>query len=263
MRRNLWLLTVLAVLLQGCLTVTFHKSDKRPNMPQSISMPNGLKVTSAGLMSMSVNGTKSEFFPSSLLFETGTKVVYVDPAEFDIVKPADMIFITHSHEDHLSIADIKRLATKDTVIYCPKTVSPLLKDFPNVKEVKPGDTLSIGDIQCEVYPAYSLKPLLLWIYSHPKEDLNVSYVLTLSGVRVFFCGDTDFVSEMRSITNIYAAFVPITGMVTMDSEQAAEAVNYIKPAVAIPFHYTIGTNQVARFVQKVDKSIQVKIMQDE
>jgi len=59
------------------------------------------------------------------------------------------------------------------------------------------------------------------------------------------------------------AMVPISGTYVMTAEEAAEAVNRMKPKIAVPIHYgdIVGTKADAeRFKKLVSKGIEVRIL---
>lgn len=256
MKTSLLFLALIVLVLQGCIRVTITRSDKRDPIPQSIPLPNNIILTSLG----AVNINNVDFFPSSFRIEAQGKVIYIDPLLIDDTRPADYIFITHAHPDHLSLSDIEKIVKEKTLIICPKKAAKQLSGY-TIKEVKPGDVFDLGNIKCEAVAAYNMKPVFLWIKAHPKSAMNVGYILTINGVRVYHAGDTDFIPEMKSINDITVAMVPIGGdKLTMNPEQAADAINTIKPMITVPMHYEIGKNQVEIFKKLVDKSIQVEIM---
>ncbi len=46
----------------------------------------------------------------------GNPRIYFDPFDITATKPADIILVSHTHRDHYSPPDIKRIATKDTTL---------------------------------------------------------------------------------------------------------------------------------------------------
>ncbi|RLF05085.1 MAG: MBL fold metallo-hydrolase, partial [Thermoprotei archaeon] len=50
------------------------------------------------------------------------KVIYIDPWEIKNLKPADVIFITHSHFDHFSPQDIEKITKKGTCVVGPEDI---------------------------------------------------------------------------------------------------------------------------------------------
>lgn len=158
----------------------------------------------------------------------GVKRVYIDPYQIKTgLPPADIVLVTHSHFDHFSQNDIKRILGDSTVIVAPSDC----KMSGNVRNVKPGDTIEIGGVRIEAVPAYNIGKRF-----HPKESGWVGYVVEMDGVRVYHAGDTDLIPEMKSI-NADVALLPIGGTYTMNVSEAIEAAKTIKPKFAIPMHF--------------------------
>ena len=157
---------------------------------------------------------------------TGSKVIYVDPWKIK-GEPADLILITHSHYDHCSADDIKKVTKESTVI-----VATADSNLEAAKVVKPGDTLDIDGVKIEAVPAYNLgKPF------HPKSNNWVGYVITVDGKRIYVAGDTDKIPEMHDLKEIDVALLPIGGTYTMNAEEAAEAAQMFNPKVVVPIHW--------------------------
>jgi L-ascorbate metabolism protein UlaG (beta-lactamase superfamily) len=172
---------------------------------------------------------------ASFRIETGGKVIYIDPYRIKGDKPADFILITHEHPDHLSPADIKKIAGKDTVIFCSAQCADKLAGY-NFKMVKPGDVFMAGPVKCEAVPAYNT-----WKPMHQKKDNKVGYILDIGGARIYHAGDTDFIDEMKNLKDITIAMVPAGGLATMGPEEAAQAINAIKPQIAVPMHFILSS----------------------
>jgi L-ascorbate metabolism protein UlaG (beta-lactamase superfamily) len=168
------------------------------------------------------------------------KVIYVDPFKIEGGGPkADIVLVSHEHFDHCNVDDLKKIVTAETVIVAHSQSKDELSKLKlkEIKIVKPGDKINIGDITVEAVPAYNInkfsEPGKVF---HPKEDGKVGFVLTLNGVRIYHAGDTDLIPEMKSIrTDI--ALLPVSGTYVMTAKEAAEAVGDINPKLAIPMHY--------------------------
>jgi len=84
------------------------------------------------------------------------RTIYIDPYELDESKNkkpnADVILITHPHYDHLSVEDLKKISTPDTIIICPPDCLSKLQnkvDFRDTRLVTPGQSITFGNITIE------------------------------------------------------------------------------------------------------------------
>jgi len=68
---------------------------------------------------------------------TGEKVIYVDPYELQEDEPADLIFVTHEHFDHMSVGDIRKIQGPGTVIVTTGACASKLSG--DVRVVKAGE----------------------------------------------------------------------------------------------------------------------------
>ncbi len=191
------------------------------------------------------------------------QTIIIDPFKIRATPDkADILLISHEHFDHLSLDDIKKVISDKTTIVtipaCKKELSSM--KVREVKAVKPGDKLALGDITLEAVPAYNLnkfrepgKPF------HPKEDGKVGFILSVKGVRIYHAGDTDPIPEMKGFkTDV--ALLPVSGTYVMTPEEAAEAARMIKPKLAIPMHYgtIVGSeNDAERFKQLATCQVQI------
>ena len=253
-RSGLLLLPTLA-LLQACISVEITRSTERDSRPQTIRLSQSVSLTSLG--SVVINGLG--FFPSGFRIDTPDSVIYIDPIMIDDPKPADYIFITHSHQDHLSLPDIQKIAASNTLIVGPKSVAKELSGY-SFREVIPGASFTVDAIHCEAVAAYNTKHVFLWIAAHPRSARNVGYVLTIGDLRIYHAGDTDFIPEIKNLSNITVAIIPIGGdNLTMDPVQAAASINSIRPEIAIPVHHSIGQSDgLDNFRRLVDDGIDIR-----
>jgi len=171
---------------------------------------------------------------SSIRLELG-KIIYVDPLHLkEELHDADMILITHSHWDHLSIEDILKCKQENTVIVTVgDTYGKLSSYFSKEKIilVKPNESFRVLGIDIQTVPAYNLTKEY-----HLKEYQWVGYILTLKNQRYYIMGDTDALDFMKDISCDYL-FVPIGGKFTMNVEEAVTLTKAIHPKAVIPIHY--------------------------
>ncbi len=170
---------------------------------------------------------------SALRFSDGERTVYIDPWGTDEdAPPADLILITHAHDDHLQPDEIARLSGAGAQIVAPYDVAAELSG--DVTPVAPGETHEVAGVRFITVPAYNIAEERLQM--HPKENRWVGYVLELPGGTYYHAGDTDHVPELDAVkTDV--AFLPIGGTYTMDAAQAAGLARSMGPGMAVPMHY--------------------------
>jgi L-ascorbate metabolism protein UlaG (beta-lactamase superfamily) len=165
---------------------------------------------------------------ASFRIEGSKSTVYVDPWKLKTPIPADVVCITHSHFDHLSVEDVEKILKPSTVILGPPDCAASFgKAF---REMAPGKSMQIGDVTVEAVPAYNTDKEF-----HQRRQNWVGYVITVDGVRVYHSGDSDMIPEMSDLS-VDIALLPIGGTYTMTASQAAEAAKKINPKVAVPMH---------------------------
>ncbi|MER3570331.1 MAG: Zn-dependent hydrolase [Patescibacteria group bacterium] len=170
------------------------------------------------------------------------KVIYIDPFRLENNLPkADYLFITHEHFDHFNPDDIRKILKEETKIITIELVAKEIKTWINTDNliiVEPNNYYEIDDFSFQTTSAYNINKFRApGEVFHPKEDKRVGYVLNLDGVKIYHCGDTDFIEEMKKLKDIDVALICVSGTYVMTPEEAAEAVNYFKPKIAIPMHY--------------------------
>lgn len=185
-------------------------------------------------------------------------VIYIDPWKVAEDKPADLILVTHGHRDHLSLEDIDRLSTPETVIVCPASCAGDISG--DVRTISVGDSLQIEQVLIEAVPSYNVdKP------NHPRVAGNVGYVIEVGGRRIYHAGDTDLIPEMADIS-CDVALLPAGGTYTMDADEAAQALARIEPQVAVPIHWgdIVGSEEDAqRFKEQAPEGIDVVVLEAE
>ncbi|MBQ5787311.1 MAG: MBL fold metallo-hydrolase [Oscillospiraceae bacterium] len=198
---------------------------------------------------------------SSIRIQSGDTVLYVDPYKVSgRPQDADYVFITHDHFDHFSPEDIEKVSCDKTVLVVPEKMrDKVLQEADETRgiiPVKPDSPYDINGFSFETVPAYNrLKPF------HPKTAGWVGYIFCLDGKRIYVAGDTDATPDARKV-RCDVALVPVGGTYTMNASQAAELVNTIRPAAAIPTHYGSVAGSAAdaeSFREKVDPAVHVEI----
>jgi L-ascorbate metabolism protein UlaG (beta-lactamase superfamily) len=184
------------------------------------------------------NITITPFQHASVEVEFGGKVIQVDPAQGDFSKarPGDLVLITDIHGDHLNIADIALVRKAGAPVVMPAAVQETAagKIPAPIEILANGQSKTVAGINVEAVPMYNLPG--------PSEQFHTKgrgngYIVTLGGKRVYFAGDTACTPEMKALTNIDVAFIPMNLPYTMTPADAAACAKVFKPKIAIPYHY--------------------------
>src|SRR4030065_865464 len=91
---------------------------------------------------------------ASFKLKAGERIIYFDPWKVKKGESAELILITHSHFDHLSPDDVRHVQKKDTVIVTTKDSASNLKG--DVRTIKPGDKIKVGDKEIHAIPVYTM-----------------------------------------------------------------------------------------------------------
>ena len=217
-------------------------------------------------MMFEYNGVKLTWLGHDAFRIQDGQVIYIDPYEIGPGAKADLVLVSHEHDDHCSIDDLKKIVTPNSVIVAhAQSKNELSKlSVKEIKIAKPGDKLSFGSVTVETVPAYNTnkfrEPGKVF---HPKEDGKLGFVVTVKGVRIYHAADTDHIPEMKGMAPDIA-LLPVSGTYVMTAKEAAEATASIKPKIAIPMHYAsiVGSVKDAEEFKKLAKC-EVKILQKE
>ncbi|HEX5410722.1 MAG TPA: MBL fold metallo-hydrolase [Terriglobia bacterium] len=194
----------------------------------------------------------------------GSKVIYTDPFKVSKQDKADVVLLSHEHFDHLSLDDLNKVCTPETIIVASRACETGLdrvqargKHF-----IEPGQKLNVDQIAIEAVPAYNVdkfrepgKPF------HPKDVKGVGFVFEMDGTRVYYAGDTDLIPEMESI-QCDIALLPVSGTYVMTVDEAAKAAQTINPRIAVPMHYAaiVGTDDDALKFKSIVTNCEVQII---
>ena len=161
--------------------------------------------------------------------------IYIDPYKLDSFTEAKYIFITHSHYDHLSLEDIKKIYTANTIVIAPKDcINDLLSisiNKDNIVIVEPNKEYNLEDISFKTVPSYNINKSF-----HPKENNWVGYLINIDDEISYIVGDSDYIEEMNNI-KCNNLFIPIGGVYTMNVDEAIETIKVINPDTIYPTHY--------------------------
>jgi L-ascorbate metabolism protein UlaG (beta-lactamase superfamily) len=175
--------------------------------------------------------------------KTEDQVIYIDPStkgtglKKDDFEPADLILVTHGHQDHFDKDLLKKIRKLGKPVIAPENLKKEMKGIV-MWDLNPGQFMKMADGSATVWAvdAYNVKrfrspgnPF------HPK-GFGVGYILKIGETKIYHAGDTDLIPEMERIMDIDVALLPSGDTYTMDMIEAAEAAILIKPKVVIPMH---------------------------
>jgi len=165
----------------------------------------------------------------------------------EALRGIDAVLLTHLHRDHLDLPSLRRVG-RDIPIVVPRGGGRLLlrRGFDAVREIAPGEQITVGSLDVSATEARhhggrgvvgARGPALGYLVSGTR--------------RIYHAGDTDLFDGMRAIgaTTLDLALVPIWGWASrlgpghLNPLRAAQALELLKPEVAIPIHwgtYAVG-----------------------
>jgi L-ascorbate metabolism protein UlaG (beta-lactamase superfamily) len=196
----------------------------------------------------------------SLIFDFNEINITVDPyghvADYTQLPKADLILLTHEHHDHLDKSALASTRTESSDLILTETCA---RQVEGGIVMHNGDVRTIRGIQIEAVPAYNLvhkrgdgQPF------HPKGVGN-GYILTFADKRVYIGADTENTPEMKALTGIDIAFLPMDLPYTMTPEMVADAAKSFQPKILYPYHY--GNTDTAKLLELLsdEPGIEVRI----
>ena len=150
-------------------------------------------------------------------------VVFIDPfmgTGYDL--PADLILITHQHEDHNKIDLITQ-----------KDSCKIISNFEALSGGK-HNSFSVCGLEIEAVEAgYNA--------GHTIED-SVGYMITIDGLKLYFCGDTSKTPQMEKFAErkLDYAFLCADGIYNMSLEEASKCAALIGARHNVPVHLKPG-----------------------
>lgn len=205
---------------------------------------------------------------ATMVLEWGGTTIYVDPVggpeAFAGESAPDLILLTDIHGDHLDPETLEAVLTENTAIIAPQAVVDELPDTftAGVMVLANGSTTNQSNLAIEATPMYNLPES---DDSYHVKGRGNGYLLEREGTRVYIAGDTEGTPEMRALTNIDIAFVPMNLPYTMSVEDAADAVLDFAPSVVYPYHYRgedglSDVEEFRRLVNAGNSDIEVRLI---
>ena len=155
----------------------------------------------------------------------------------DQVGKADVLLVTHDHQDHIGQALEIARTTGAVVVAVVETAARLVsaglrsEQVVNTIGMNMGGTVRLGPVEVTMVQAVHTS----------QSGLPVGYILRLpSGKRVYHAGDTALFGAMSLYGRLFPidlALLPIGGVFTMDPAQAALACAELGCRAVTPMHW--------------------------
>ena len=212
-----------------------NKQNRLPKFLAAVML--GATSLAALADSIPASGGNIEITPlihSSVQLEYAGTVVQIDPwgrLGLNNAKPADLILITDNPGHHLDTAAIAQLRSADTRIVAAANGKA---QIPDAMVLANGEVTSLAGVGVEAVAAYDIIP---GAPAHPKGEAN-GYVVTLGGKQLYFAGVTECVDEVKALTGIDVAFLPMNvPLGRMTPQAAADCARLLDPDVVYSYHY--------------------------
>jgi L-ascorbate metabolism protein UlaG (beta-lactamase superfamily) len=251
MKMLYWLAGIVIVLVVGfyALNAYIYNEKQGDSMDQSLAQV--IPITHA-----------------SAVITLGDATIYTDPTgdvSLYASKPkATIVLVTDIHSDHLSTSTLEAVMGSSTALIVPQAVKDMLPPdlASRAKVLANGSSMTEQNISIAAVPMYNIPESQTAFHTKGRGN---GYVLEWSGTRVYIAGDTSATPEMKALSDIDVALVPMNLPYTMSIDEAAQGVLAFKPKVVYPYHYRgpDGLSDVNKFKELVnagDPSIDVVLL---
>ncbi|VVC05645.1 Beta-lactamase superfamily domain protein [uncultured archaeon] len=214
------------------------------------------------------NGIKIRWYGhDTFTLEKDIKICF-DPFKLSRPIDADIILISHEHFDHCSPEDLKNISTDKTTIVAAKECLSKLRDLKCREKlgITPEEETTVNGVKIRAINAYNINKINPDTKRpfHPREDNKVGFLIDINGTTIYHTGDSDLIPEMSNLRPDIL-LIPVSGTYVMTANEAAQAVEKIKPKIAIPMHFgsIVGSENDAKEFSKLVKSCDVQILTKE
>jgi L-ascorbate metabolism protein UlaG (beta-lactamase superfamily) len=225
-------------------------------------LPDGMKVRWLGHATFDVFGPKGEKFLFDPFIVENPAFPKKLGAAVTAPRAYDALLVTHPHFDHF--ADVLPLLKDDPAlkVVTQFDIGEWLKGH-GIKEGKivgmnTGGTFTLKDVRITMVPAVHTSSVRDG-KSQQALGAPIGYVLRFAnGFTIYNTGDTAVTMDMKIVYDLYKpdlVILPIGDFFTMGPEQAAYALNMLKPKFALGGHYGTWGGQPPGRPEQVEKEL--------
>ena len=214
-------------------------------------------------------------------------VIYLDPwvvgnpactISLDDTMDADIVCVTHGHDDHLGNAIEICKESKAVLVTLPDIYAYVSSH--GIPYDDRGGALHVGgfirQLDCIIYAVQALHFSDIWGEEYvktgkiwPGSGCCGMVIRPDGGKSVYFAGDTGLFSDMKLIAKLYQPYVsvlPIGGKYVMGINEASYAAEFLDSPYVIPGHYntfpaiTADTDEFVQLVKIRAPNTKVKIL---
>ncbi|MGD2158742.1 MAG: MBL fold metallo-hydrolase, partial [Anaerolineales bacterium] len=155
----------------------------------------------------------------------------------------DLILLTHGDPDHAEYAPHVARASGAPIVCGLELMNKWQKRGLTAIPIAPGETVEAAGVSVSGVPArHGGLPLTLFGHAYTFKPKfvgagAVGLLFNLDNCRLLNLGDTLYLEDAWCGLRPDLLMVPIGGMMTMDVDEALQAVAVIEPRVVIPMHY--------------------------
>jgi len=169
----------------------------------------------------------------------GSRIVYIDPfltgnpsacMTADKVTAADVVGVTHDHDDHLGDAFDISSRTGATIVAIHELALEAQARGLSTVGMNIGGTVEVKGVRVHMVPA---------LHSAARGH-SAGLIFDIDGKRIYHAGDTGLTADMKIIGEYFQpdlAFLPIGDCFTMGPLSASRAVEFVRAKKVVPIHY--------------------------
>lgn len=159
----------------------------------------------------------------------------VDPANL----PCEFVLCSHAHDDHIAEA-LELAKLHGAAIVAPFELAEYFAALgASTIDLMPGGGVDLSWGRVEMTPAFHSSSIEQPDGKNLPMGVASGFVIRAGGRSLYHAGDTALFGDMQLIgrRGLDVALIPIGDRYTMGPADAIEALNYLRPKLAVPMHY--------------------------